>query len=119
MTLQKFLKNKQGDIRSSNMAALLILQEILQSHSLLMSRNFKTKGCQWYGVNGFKSIFANKENSGTRFRGPPYCLNAVSLQNCYGRVVSRAGLFGSFSGSAVFRPGSGLKLTKMSALIRA
>ena len=79
MTLQNIMKNKQSDIRLSNMAALLILQEILQSDSLPMSRNFETQGCQWYGVNEIKYIFANKGNSGTRFRVPLYYLTAVSL----------------------------------------
>ena len=55
-----------------------ILQEILQSYPLLMSRKFETHGCQWYGVKRIKSSFADKGNSGTRF-GAPLLLPQVVL----------------------------------------
>ena len=41
--------------------ALLIRQEILQSHPFLMSRKFERQGCQWYEVKRIKTIFAVKE----------------------------------------------------------
>ena len=47
-----------------------ILQEIVQCYPFLMSRNFKEQGDQWYGVQRIKSIWAEKENSGTRFGAP-------------------------------------------------
>ena len=50
------------------------LQEILQSHPFLMTRNFETQGCQWYGVKQINSIFADKGNSAARFRAPRYYL---------------------------------------------
>ena len=50
------------------------LQEILQSHPFLMTRNFETLGCQWYGVKQINSIFADKGNSAARFRAPRYYL---------------------------------------------
>ena len=53
MTLQKFLQNKQCDIFD-------ILQEFLQRQPFLMSRNFETHGCQWYGVKRIKYIFVDK-----------------------------------------------------------
>ena len=45
----------------------------------LMSGKFKTQGCLWYGVKGIKSIFADKEKSGTRFVAPVYCLKCCVL----------------------------------------
>ena len=37
----------------------LFCNEILLSYPFLMSRNFETQGCQWYGVKRIKSITNN------------------------------------------------------------
>ena len=34
------------------------MEEILQTHPFLMSRNFQKQGCQWYEVKRITSIFA-------------------------------------------------------------
>ena len=41
----------------------LIPEEILQSHSFLMSRKFETQNCQLYEVKQMKSIFADQGNT--------------------------------------------------------
>ena len=57
-----------------NHAMFAILQEILQSHPFLMSRNFEIQSCQQYGVKRIKPIFVDKGNSGTRFGALLYYL---------------------------------------------
>ena len=47
LQIDNFLQNKHRDVRSSNIA-FLILQEILQSHPFLMMLKFKTQNCQWF-----------------------------------------------------------------------
>ena len=59
----KLFAEKTRDVRSLNIA-LLILQEILHSHTSQM------QGCLSYEVKRIKSIFADKRNNGTRFRAP-------------------------------------------------
>ena len=49
------------------------LREILRSYPFLMSQKFETQYCQWCGVKGIKSIFADKANSETRFGALFYC----------------------------------------------
>ena len=75
---------------SSNIA-LLILQEILQSHCFLMSRNFKTQGCQWYGIKRIKSIFADKSSGRARFLGT-FSLPQVVLISSIKPILSSASL---------------------------
>ena len=50
------------------------LQEILQSHSFLLSQKLEAYGCQRYGVKRIKSIFAYKKNIEKRFKAPLYYL---------------------------------------------
>ena len=54
------------------MIAFLIVQEILQSRPFLVSQKFKTRGCQWYGIDQTKYVFVYKENNETRFGAPLY-----------------------------------------------
>ena len=70
----KFLAKQGTQCSISSNIALLIMQEILQSHFFLMSRKFKTQNCQWFEVKQIKSIFAEKWDSETRFGAPVYYL---------------------------------------------
>ena len=59
-----------------------ILQEIVQSHPFLMSRDFEEQGYQWYGVQQIKSIWVEKRIvDGIRFGAPLLSLHVVLISS--------------------------------------
>ena len=81
----KFRVIKKGRLckiccRISN-AMVYYLLEILRSHPFLVSQNFETQSCQWYGVKRTKFIFAGERNTKTRFGVPLYYLNSSHFFN--------------------------------------